>query len=243
MVLMKKLLCLYAVLLGALPLQITHAAPAAQSYVRYALLRSDTVLYDGDNEPLCTLPATYFVTLAELSDEKCFVSFEDIAGYVASDGIEQVDYEPVTKFPYRTARVANDGLSANLRSEPTTQSGRVLCALPDETVLSLYGPRDGEEVFTGAGTQWQYVKYASQEGDVFGYVYGAFLVCDALTPNVIEKMPPPSDPVTSGTSAFRFTDVTKIAFIAALCVPALIVTLVMFYRPESKRTPRHTRKE
>lgn len=210
--------------------------------MQYALLLSDTTLCSESGDPVCTLPATYFVTISKKGTETCLVSFQDIEGYVSSDALEFVDYEPVTKYPYRTARVNNDGLSVNMRSKPSTQNSTVVAQIPQDAVLSVYGAREGDELYAGAGNVWQYVSYTSGSGSAYGYVYSPLLVCDALSPNVIRKMPEPSASLTYETQNTRFTDVGKIAFITALCVPALIVTLVMFYRPESKRTPRHAHK-
>ena len=59
----------------------------------------------------------------------------------------------------------------------------------------------------------------------------------------IEKMPEPETDLDREPTNPQFTDVMKIAFIAALCLPAVVVVLIAFYRPESKRTPRHARKQ
>lgn len=213
-----------------------------RSYVQYALLLNDTQLKSESGDPVCMLPATYFVTIAQKGATTCLVSFQDIDGYVSSSALDFVDYEPVTKYPYRTARVQNDGLSVNMRSAPTTQNSTVVAQIPQDAVLGVYGTREGDELYAGAGNVWQYVSYASRSSTVYGYVYSPLLVCDALSPNVIQKMPEPNASLTYEAQNTRLEGVGKIAFITALCVPALIVTLVMFYRPESKRTPRHARK-
>ncbi len=222
--------------------RVTTPQSAPRSYVQYALLSHDTLLSTESGGPVCTLPATYFVTISEKGLQQCLVSFQDIEGYVPLGALEFVDYEPVTKYPYRTARVSNDGLSVNMRSQPTTQNSTVVAQVPQDAVLNLYGAREGDELYAGAGNVWQYVSYVTNGGSVYGYVYAPLLVCDALSPNVIQKMPEPSAALEYEAQNPHFEGASKIAFITALCVPALIVVLIMFYRPESKRTPRHARK-
>lgn len=236
------MLPLFSALCALFPARVAAPTSAPRSYVQYALLLCDTLLCEESGDPVCTLPATYFVTISRKEAQKCLVSFQDIEGYVSPLALEFVDYEPVTKFPYRTARVRNDGIAVNMRSKPTTQTGAVVAQVPQDAVLRLYGAREGEELYAGAGNVWQYVSYVSDGGSVYGYVYSPLLVCDALSPNVIEKVPEPNASVRYEAQNPRFTGVGKIVFITALCVPALIVTLYMFYRPESKRTPRHARK-
>lgn len=211
--------------------------------MQYALLLADTPLCSVSGEPVCTLPATYFVVLeeAESGAQKYLVSFQDLEGYVAASAVECVDYEPVTKFPYRTARVNNDGLSVNMRATPT-KTGALVTQIPPDATLTLYGPREGDELYAGAGTTWLFVSYASNAARAYGYVYAPLLTVPALSPNNIEKMPEPTTDIDRTPTNPRFTDITKIAFIAALCVPAVIVVLIAFYRPESKRTPRHARR-
>lgn len=220
-------------------------ADTPSSFVAYAYMPADTVLYKDDGESICSLPATYFVVLAdEEKNGKLAVSYLDIDGYVLASSVEIVDYEPVTKFASRTARVNNDGMAVNLRQTPDSVSGTLLCSVPATAVLTVYGAKTGAELFDGAGNTWQYVRYTPAGATpVYGYVYAPQLQCDPVVPNKIEKVEKPQPPkVEESATTLDVSRAGQIALIAAMCVPAAVLMLVLFYRPDSKRTPRHTRR-
>ena len=215
----------------------TEAAPA----VIYAYLPEDAVLYDGSGEKICTLPATYFVVIAgDESGGKYPASYLDLDGFVSSDSVEIVDYEPVTKFPSLTCTPNSDGLPVNLRSNPSTSRGEVLAAVPHGTLLSLYGGTQGDEVFAGAGSEWKFVRYDAAQKPVYGYIYAPQLKCDAVTPNIIEKVEkkPPSG-VSETDSTFTLGTVSVAVMAVALCVPAGIIMIAAMHRPDHSRVPRH----
>lgn len=219
------------------------AATDGTSYVTYAYLPHAAPLYDESGAVVCMLPATYFVLPGgSKQNGKLPVSYADISGYMLVSDIEIVDYEPVTKFAKLKAYPYNDGLSVNLRARPDPAEGAVLATVPASATLTLYGGREGSELFAGAGTLWQYVRYDGAQGAVFGYIYAPQLRCDAVTPNTLEKVPrpdPPQNDVTLSPDTLSLSRAGNIALIAALCVPAGALMLVLFYRPDSKRTPRH----
>ena len=90
---------------------------------------------------------------------------------------------------------------------------------------------------------WQYVRYNQPDGGTFyGYVYSAQLVCDEVVPNSGEKVPRPSPSAPKETSpSLSLSRNGAIALAVTLCVPAGMIMLVLFYRPDSKRTPRHSK--
>ncbi|WP_251548417.1 hypothetical protein [Pumilibacter intestinalis] len=236
---MKKAASIIAALL--LPLLFASAPLAyADSSVVYLYIRTDAVLSSVSGEEICVLPATYFaVAEGDAQNGKYPVSYLDLRGYVSAQNVEITDYEPVTKFAVRSATPNNDGMAVNLRDAPNSQTGKVLCAVPAGAKLALYGPRNGGELFAGAGNLWQYVRYDSPSGAVYGYVYAPQLSYKEVTPNVIEKVEKPSTEAEQTPGSSQISSVGNILLIAALCVPAGVIMLVLFYRPESKRTPRH----
>lgn len=223
-------------------------APAnvASTFVSYAYLPADVVLFDASGASVCTLPATYFVLLGgDAENGRYPVAYADISGYVRVADVQTVDYEPVTKYAARTARPDNDGMAVNLRAAPNTETGSILCTVPNGTELTLYGAREGAELFAGAGTLWQFVRYEQDGNALYGYVYAAQLKYDPVVPNKIEKVEPPAaeSPITQTPASLNLTRAGMIALAAAMCVPAGVLMLVLFYRPDSKRTPRHAQKD
>lgn len=216
-------------------------ARAQSPAIQYAYLPESTVLYDASGAKVCSLPATYFVVIAgKESGGRYPVSYLDLEGFVTSGDVEIVDYEPVTKFPSLTAKPDNDGLPVNLRSSPATSRGEIVAAVPPDTVLTLYGSTDGEELFAGAGKQWKFVRYDTARKALYGYVYAPQLKCDALTPNIIEKVEKKPDTGISITNPRFSLDTLSTAVMAiALCVPAGIIMIAAMHRPDSKRIPRH----
>lgn len=230
--------------LSAFLLSLISPASLSGTFVTYAYLPNSAVLCDASGEAICTLPATYFVLQegGEVSG-KIPVSYLDLSGYVRAADVEIVDYEPVTKFATLSARPDNDGMAVNLRDKPDSVAGTVLCAVPAGSTLTLYGPREGGELFAGAGRTWQYVRYVDNGLPRYGYIYAPQLSCDAVQPNKIEKVERPSPEEPSESAAgLEMSHLGQIALIAAMCIPAGIVMLVLFYRPDSKREPRHSAK-
>ena len=235
----KAAIIVYAAIVAFFPLAAQNGG-----FVTYALLPSSAALYNEANEIVCTLPATYYTVLCgEESGGKYPVSYLDLSGYVRAADITVVDYEPVTKFASLTAKPNNDGMAVNLRDKPHPQNGKVLCSVPPDAALTLYGSREGGELFAGAGNVWQYVRYNQPDGGTFyGYVDSAQLVCDEVVPNSGEKVPRPSPSASKETSpSLSLSRNGAIALAVTLCVPAGMIMLVLFYRPDSKRTPRHSK--
>lgn len=240
---MKKAATVIAALLLCI---FTVAAPVSAladdaSPARYAYLPAAAVLYNDAGDAVCSLPATYFVALCgENAGGSYPVAYLDLRGYVRKEQLECVDYEPVTKFATLSARPQNDGMAINLREKPDASTGAVVKTVPPSAVLTLYGARSGTELFAGAGNLWQYVRYDEGAQSYYGYAYSAQLLCDVAPPNKIEKVVQPAvAQPTEEPSDVTLTRTGSIVFIAALCVPAGILMIVLFYRPESKRTPRH----
>ncbi len=213
----------------------------ANDFVTYAYLPAPAILYDANGAEICTLPATYFTVLCGDSAEgKYPVSYLDLSGYLRSADVEIVDYEPVTKFPTLSATPRNDGMAVNLRDLPDQNEGKVLVSVPADATLTLYGGRTGSELFAGAGTLWQYVRYTDSRGISYhGYIYAPQLTCDPVVPNVIEKVVHDVPTVSETEATLEWSNTSRMILIAAMCVPAGLIMLVLFYRPDCKRTPRH----
>lgn len=246
---MKKAALLFSAALLSLiwfvaPARGVARAQSASGFVTYALLPHDAILYDAAQQPVCLLPASYYVVPEGSTAEGVTpVQYLDLRGYVRTADLQIVDYEPVQKFADRHARPQNDGMAVNLRSLPDAQNGALLATVPASATLTLYGAREGSELFAGAGNLWQYVRYdGASGGALYGYVYAAQLSCDPLTPNSGEKVTPPAvEPIDESPASLSVNKAGTVALIAAMCVPAGVLMLVLFYRPDSKRTPRHAR--
>lgn len=234
---MKKAAFLIAAMLSVLSQPL-----AGGEYISYALMPQSTVLYAAGGAEICTLPATYFAVICgSESDGKLPVSYLDLSGYVQASSVTAVDYEPVTKFHTATATVDNDGMAVNLRSIPDKSEGVVVATVPASATLTLYGSRVGSEFFAGAGNVWQYVKYVEPHGSAYyGYIHSAQLLFSPVPPNVIEKVVHEDNRTVDETPSSIETGKTgRIILIAAMCVPAGVIMLFLFYRPDSARTPRH----
>ena len=211
-------------------------------YVTYARLNQNAVLYNGAGEIICTLPESYYAVICGEESAGAYpVSYLDLSGYIKSSDITPVNFEPVTKFASATVRPNNDGMPVNLRSKPTTSESVILCSVPPDSELTLYGSRNGDELFSGAGQEWQYVKYSSGNGDIIGYVYSPQLTSAVIPPNSGEAVVKPSQQVTEQDAGLSLSRNGSIALAVLLSVPAGIIMLVLFYRPDSKRTARHSK--
>lgn len=232
----KAAILIYAALL-------TFVVPSyGASYVTYARLNSNAALYNGSGEIICVLPESYFAVICgEATDGAYPVSYKDISGYIKATDITLVDYEPVTKFASVTVRPNNDGLPVNLRSKPTTDGSVILCSVPPDSELILYGSRSGDELFVGAGNVWQYVRFSSSEGDWTGYVYSPQLTAAVIPGNSGEAVTKPAEQTGEQKANLTLTQNGSVALAVLLSIPAGIIMLVLFYRPDSKRTPRHSK--
>lgn len=235
-----------AIIICAALLGVVSPASSLSGYVTYAYLPNSAPLLDSAGEIICNLPASYFTVIeGDETNGKYPVSYLDLSGYILSQNLEITDYEPVTKFAALSARPDNDGMAVNLRDKPDSQNGKVLVSVPADATLTLYGGKEGNELFSGAGSLWQYVRYNAGAITYYGYVYSAQLSCDAVKPNVIEKVERPAadKPIEETPADINVSRIGNIILAVALCVPAVIIMLVLFYRSDSKRTPRHSGKE
>lgn len=214
------------------------ALAAAPGYMQ---LPADTILYqaaaDGYVE-LCTLPSTYYVIpLAEEKNGYIAVSWLDINGFIKSDAAESVDYEPLTPHFDRKLTADNDLNPVNIRSAPDHTADNVIGSLPHGKTAAVYGERQGSSLIPQVGGLWYYIRYSDGETSYTGYVYSAQVKADAYVPNSGERVAPSvTEPIE--TAPGNMPTAAKAALIAALCIPAVFIVLLIF-RPGSKpRTPR-----
>lgn len=198
----------------------------------YGYMQSTTTLYSDAlcQNPLTTLPATYFVIVLEESDNFYKVSYKDITGYVS--GIEIVDYEPVTKYASATFDVNNDGYPVKLRSSPTA-AGEVITEIPNGKSGYYYGEAKGDSLIAQVGSLWYYVSYFDGSDTYHGYVYSSQISVSEISANVIEKVPD-----TKGEEiASPPLDNTDFFLIVCLCVPSVLIMYLVFGKKE--RAPRY----
>ena len=222
-------------ILACLFIALAAAAPAPS----YALIGAGGVkLYSAQGELITSLPATYFVTVMDEDEQKYHVSYLDIDGYIFKDeaALSIVDYEPVTKYGQPAFVASNDTHPVNLRASPSGQ-GTIIAAIPDAGRGIYYGKVEGEALIAEI-KDWFYVRYYDNGSYLYGYVYAPQITADKLNDNVIEKVERPKEP-SGGDKPTVMSSAMEGIFIAALCIPAVIVMFVIF-RAGSKRDPRHS---
>lgn len=200
----------------------------------FFILPSPTILYDADLSPTVTLPAGYFVMLADPTAPQGYLSviYDDISGYVKTADVKAVDYTPVNKYETSVRfRCDNDGQPVNLRAAPE-KTAAVIDTLNSGASGRCYGHIRGEALITGADTLWYYVSVGGKRG----YCYYAHISVDPTPPNIIEKEEPPItetpvDAPPADEDAATPTAAT-IILIVALCVP---VPFIMFYMFRKKK--------
>ena len=223
---MKTLLCLFLIAAAASP--------------RYLVLPADTVLYSATADgyaPICTLPATYYViALGDDRDGYTAVSWLDVNGFIRSADAQAVDYQPVYPHCTRTLTAANDLNPVNIRSSPDHTADNVVGVLPHGKTADVYGEADGSALIPQVGSLWYYIRYSDGTTVVTGYVYGAQVNAQAVTPNTGERVTPPAtEPIDTEST---MPAAARAVLIIALCVPAVLIVLLIF-RPSAKpSTPR-----
>lgn len=193
----------------------------AQS-VSYALIGDNCALYIDEQtlSPLFYLPSSYFVKILQESDGIYKVSYLDVVGYVKTDAVSKVDYEPKYKFPQNNATtVHNDGNTVTMRSSATHLKDNVIAKLDDNSLVTFYGLREGSSQIETLGNNWCYVK----NGDNYGYVYNLYVKIPTFEPNDYTKKE--EYPSVTVTSSLSLSPTHSSVIIIALC--ALVSLLLI----------------
>lgn len=199
-------------------------ATAENAKLVYAEILNGCVLYsdDGLTTPVTVLPQTYFVTIIESRDDCLRVTYKNVDGYVSADSVSLVDFTPKTKFASAKLKLLNDGGTVNVRSEPDHTSANVIARLSDGASLYYYGTIPGTIQNEVIGDEWFCVELESGRG----YVYSMYAQAEPIKQNVIEVEPEPDvpDPLPESTA----TGTGEYFFIAALCLPVIILMYLLF---------------
>lgn len=196
----------------------------------YAMIGEGAELFSAAGVKITTLPATYFVLVIEETATDFHVTYLDIEGFVDKNAVSAVDFEPVTKYAQPLFFADNDTHSVNIRSLPS-RSGEILATVPDGGSGIYYGTTTGDAL-VGDINEWYYVRFG--EGQIRGYVYAPQIRAASLADNIIEAVPKPDDEDEKIIGA----SVKDGIFIAALCIPAVIIMFIVF-RGGGERKPRH----
>lgn len=226
---------------------------ALAAAVEYAYLPTPVTMMfknGAQYEPATSLPATYFVAVIENENADGYlkVSYLDITGYVRAADVEKVDYEPKFKYAEPSLLTFVEGSTTYLRSRPFSNgNSSVIADVPSDKSLVYYGTVDGDELYTGAGNKWYYVRYNDADGEMlYGYLYSAHArSVQPIKDNTIEKVEPPPDttppPVKPGEAGLPKG--VSAAIIACLSLPAVGIMFYLFFkgRGSPKKTPRSFR--
>ncbi len=239
------LLAAFLALLLSFSLKKPPCARAAA--LSYALIGDDAVLYSDDGKTaVTTLPATYFaVILNKAENGYVSVSYLDLAGKVAADKLTVVDYEPRYKFAEGSLKLNNDGHNVRVRSTPDHENGEVIGDLSDGETLLYYGTVAGSSQVAAIGNEWFFVRFTDGGETKRGYVYSLYVAADPIPENVIEPLPAPDpEPEPSlesenndekQTDEFSLSKNGEAITIVALCLPVIVVTYLLFRKPEKSR--------
>lgn len=208
---------------------ITLLAASASPF-SYGYMGATTVLYSDPQcqNPITTLPATYFVIVLSEDDEVFKVNYKDVVGYAKN--IEVVDYEPVTKYAASSFEVSNDGYPTKLRAQPSDKS-EILIEIPPNKGGYYYGDAEGSALVPDVGGKWHYVSYDDGDKTYYGYVYASQVKVDKISANVIEKVEHNNEGEEISSSPVNNTD---FLLIAILCVPSVLIMYLIFRDREKK---------
>lgn len=233
-------------------------APFKKAYasaLTYGVLTDGAILYSGSAEgytAVTTLPKDYFVVLLgeENADGYLSVSYLDVTGYIKSDTVVKVDYEPKYKYAENNSlTLKNDGQEINVRSHPDHASDNVISELTEGTKLYYYGTVKGSSQVAALGDEWYYVRFTDGNETKRGYVYSLYVTADPIKPNVIEKVEETenensstegeenSSPVIEKDPGdFTLDRTGEIIIIVSLCLPVIVIMYLLFRQPP-KKTP------
>lgn len=231
---MKVILTVIAALSVMLPTDLT-----------YAKIGDGAVLFDcvdSSYVEIAALPETYYVALLHENDDGYFlVSYMDVVGYVKSGDVDKVDYTPKTKYADRAFYVDNDSQPANLRRSPKKEDGNIVAVMPSGSGGKVIGTIAGDELISGAGNDWYYVRFENGGEITFGYVYAAHVSASGADANDGEKEAENEQEIATEKepSVFVPSAPLRIVLICALCLPVVVCAFML----RKKRTDESDKQE
>ena len=173
------------------------------------------------------LPSTYFVAVEEEGREYDRVTYLDLSGYVKHGACEQVDYEPLNKYPTEgKVELKKSVSSVFLYSSPSCES--VLSSVTAAESMFLYGDSETENVY--------YVRVTRADSVLRGYVSGEGVTVTYPSPNDTqavapgdpdEELPEITDnpPAKDTESGLAFP--LEILLIVCLALPAFLLVFLL----------------
>lgn len=198
----------------------------ASSNTRYGLIGEGAELLDQHFNVITGLPSTYFVIILSELGDYYLVEYSDLSGYVLKTKISPIDYEPKIKFGSAYFTAKNDTHPVNIRQSPYS-SAPIIASIPDGESVFYYGAVSGEALIPSAGNTWYYVRY-NDGVNKYGYVYSVQGQAQEFAVNPGDRVEPPAklDDKKDKTSLSDWV------FILLLCIPAVIIMLALFARPQ-----------
>ena len=215
---------------------------AAPQSAKYACMEKGATLYtltESGYEQTAFLPATYFVTVVkDAGDGYSLVSYLDVVGYMKNDELSGVDFFPKVKYASARFTVSNDSQPANLRLRPGKDSP-VSEVMPSGESGTAIGTIEGDELISGAGGKWYYVRYESGGEYRYGYVYGAHVSVEAFGENTFEAEPSPPSHVTEKQepSYSGLSLPLQTVLIVCLCTPVTVGAFMLRRKPNKAARP------
>lgn len=206
----------------------------------YARIKSGAALCDfigGEYVETAVLPPTFYVAvLKENDDGYCLVSYMDVTGFVKAEALEKVDFTPKTKYADCGFTVSNDSQPANLRSTPS-RGDNVVAVMPNGAVGKVIGTAVGDELISGAGGIWYYVRYENGGTLTYGYVYNAHITAEPFGTGSDEREPQKDGGIQDEReqSAFELSPPLQIVLIVALCLPVVLCAFMLRKKKSPKK--------
>lgn len=205
--------------------------------VPYAKIGSGTVLYIRENDVYTeafTLPQSYYVAvISENEDGYSLVSYLSVTGYAPTSSLSKVDFIPKEKYSKATFTVDNDSQPANLRAR-AQKDATVLAVMPSGAGGTVLGKTRGDELISGAGSTWYYVRYEDGGQFTYGYAYAPHISAQDFGTASTEAEPSESSAMQNGQDAPKaeLSLPVRIVIIIALCIPVAVAAFML--RPRKK---------
>jgi len=214
--------------------------------VPYVHIQNENVILYSDLgvTPLTALPQSHFALITDESGEFYKVLYYDLSGFVRVSSVTKVDFEPKTKWLSGTLTVvaAGDTNTINIRSRPDHRIPQnIIHQANTLDTLIYYGTLQGTAISVNYGNLWYFVKFTIDGIDSFGYVYNQNVNANPIPQNNLEKVMVPAptpDPPAVITPDLQLPPYIIPVIIIALSIPAVLIMILLFKKPKTKKVPR-----
>lgn len=178
-------------------------------------------VFDGTSyDVLFMLPATYFVGLGEERDGYTEATFCDLDGYVRTEDVSAVDYEPLVKYPETgSATLKKTVSSVWLYSDSSLSNVASRVSASDE--IFLYGESATDGVYYVRVGSGSFAERGYLSGEAVEVTYPDQNDIAAVAPSQPDYVPPEesgeeqSDPLSAAVRVILIVSVTVPAFLLA----------------------------